>query len=264
MHIRQVLAIIALLLCAARGSYSSETPDGTPFPVGENLLYRVYWGIIPVGETKITTEWVDEDGRKLIRIRLRTRTNKWMDKIHKIDDDVYSVVEPDTLLPLRSVEIVHDKDRNAEETTTFDHANRVAYWQSALDGRTSNYVIDADTRDIVSFLYFMRSTDMVPGDEALVTIAAYQTLHQMRLRAEKTEDVDLAHYDDLSCLMVRPEAVNDKLFARKAPQLVWVSRDARRLVAKMDAKVVVGTVHIVLYEVGGPGDDFWVTKKQDD
>jgi hypothetical protein len=26
----------------------------------------------------------------------------------------------------------------------------------------------------------------------------------------------------------------------------------------MDAKVVVGTVHITLYEVSGPGDDLWV------
>jgi len=68
---------------------------------GENLIYRVHWGMIPVGETKITSEWVEEDGRKLINIRLRTRTNKWMDKIHKIDDDVIATVEPGTLLPVR-------------------------------------------------------------------------------------------------------------------------------------------------------------------
>ena len=262
MNVRRFLVRLFLLVCAFESSFSSETPQGdNPFPVGEGLVYRVYWGMIPVGETLITTEWVEEGGRKLIRIRLRTHTNKWMDKIHKIDDDVISVVEPGTLLPVRSVELVHDKDRNAEETTTFDHANRVARWQSTLDGRTSNYVIEADTRDIVSFLYFMRSRNMAPGDESLVTIAAYQTLHQMRLRATALEEVDLSNYDEVQCLVVRPEAVNASLFARKAPQLVWVSRDARRLVTKMDAKVVVGTVHVVLYEVSGPGDDFWVKRK---
>jgi hypothetical protein len=253
MHVRQVLIIIALLCTAARGSLSSEL-----FPVGENLTYRIHWGMIPVGETKITSGWVEEGGRKLIRIQLRTRTNKWMDKIHKIDDDVVAVVEPGTLLPIRSVEMVHDKDKQAEETTTFDHANRIAHWQSALDGRTSNYVIEADTRDVVSFLYFMRSRTMKPGDEALVTVAAFQTLHQMRLRAEKVEDIDLANYGDISCLVVRPEAVKESLFARKAPQRAWVSEDSRHLITKMDAKVVVGTVHITLYDVRGPGDDFWV------
>lgn len=258
MNVRQVLAIIALLCCAARSSFSSENAADELFPVGENLTYRIHWGVIPVGETKITSEWIEEGERKLIRIRLRTRTNKWMDKIHKIDDDVIATVEPGTLLPVRSVEMVHDKDKQAEETTAFDHAGRVARWQSALDGRTSNYVIEADTRDVVSFLYFMRSRTMKPGDEALVTVAAFQTLHQMRLRAEKVEDVDLAHYGEISCLVVRPEAVTSSLFARKAPQRAWVSEDHRHLITKMDAKVVVGTVHVTLYEVSGPGDDFWV------
>jgi hypothetical protein len=264
MNVRRVLVILSLLLCLAHSSFPSENTALASFPVGENLTYRIHWGMIPVGETMITSEWVKEDERDLIRIRLRTRTNKWMDKIHKIDDDVYATVEPGTLLPVRSVEMVHDKDKQAEETTTFDHAGRIAHWQSALDGRTSNYVIEADTRDVVSFLYFMRSRTMKPGEEALVTVAAFQTLHQMRLRAERIEKVDLANYSDIPCLVVRPEAVNASLFARKAPQRAWVSTDARHLIAKMDAKVVVGTVHLTLYEVGGPGDDFWVKKKQDD
>jgi hypothetical protein len=261
MHARQILAVTVMMFCVARSSFSSENAAAELFPVGENLTYRIHWGVIPVGETKITSEWVREDGRKLIRIRLRTRTNKWMDRIHKIDDDVIATVEPGTLLPVRSVEMVHDKDKQAEETTTFDHASRVAHWQSTLDGRTSNYVIEADTRDVVSFLYFMRSRTMKPGDEALVTVAAFQTLHQMRLRAEKLEDVDLASYGDVPCLVVRPEAVNESLFARKAPQLAWVAEDRRHLITKMDAKVVVGTVHVTLYEVSGPGDDFWVKGK---
>lgn len=261
MNVPQVLAILSLLFCVARSSFSSENTVAAFFPVGENLTYHIHWGVIPVGETRITSEWVEEGGRKLIRIRLRTRTNKWMDKIHKIDDDVITTVVPGTLLPVRSVERVHDKDSQAEETTTFDHASRIAHWQSTLDGRTSNYVIEADTRDVVSFLYFMRSRTMKPGDEALVTVAAFQTLHQMRLRAEKVEEVDLANYGDIPCLVVRPEAVNASLFARKAPQRAWVSDDSRHLITKMDARVVIGTVHVTLYDVVGPGDDFWIKKK---
>jgi hypothetical protein len=55
--------------------------------------------------------------------------------------------------------------------------------------------------------------------------------------------------------------VNASLFARKAPQVAWVSEDPRHLIAKMDAKVVVGTVHLTLYEVTGPGSDFWVKRE---
>jgi len=252
---------ILILLASACVSSLGDNFTDNPFPVGENLIYRIHWGMIPIGETKITSEWIEEAGRKLIRIRLRTRTNKWMDKIHKIDDDVVSVVEPGMLLPVRSIELVHDKDRQAKETTVFDHASRIAHWQSSLDGKTSNYVIDADTRDIVSFLYFMRTRTFKPGEQALVTVAAFQTLHQIRLHAEKIEKVGLANYGKISCLRIRPEAVNAGLFARKAPQRAWVSEDPRHLIVRIDAKVAVGTVHVTLYEVGGPGVDFWVKGK---
>lgn len=252
--------IIGILFGFACASVSAQNPTNKSvgFVPGENLVYRIHWGLIPVGESRITSEWIEEGGRRLIRIRLRTRTNKWMDKIHKIDDDVESIVEPDTFLPVRSVELVHDKDKNAEEMTRFDHAALVAHWQSSLDGRTSNYVIEADTRDVVSFLYFMRSKAFKPGDEALVTVAAFQALHQMRIRAEKIDEINLANYDSISCVLIRPEAVNASLFARKAPQRVWVSRDPRHLITRMDAKVPVGTVHLTLFEVSGPGNDFWV------
>ena len=261
MNVRQALPILWFLLCTTRSAFPAAGVAAEAFPVGEDLTYRIHWGVIPVGETKIVSKWVEESGRSLIQIRLRTRTNKWMDKIHKIDDDVIATVEPHTLLPVRSVEVVHDKDSQADETTTFDHAGRIAHWQSALNGKTSNYLIETDTRDVVSFLYFMRSKTMKPGDEALVTVAAFQTLHSMRLHAEKLEDVDLSKYGDIPCLVVRPEAVNASLFVRKAPERVWVSIDPRHLITKMDARVAVGTVHVTLYAVTGPGNDFWVKKK---
>ena len=122
-------------------------------------------------------------------------------------------------------------------------------------------MIEADTRDVVSFLYYMRTRTFKPGEQVLVTISAVQTLHQMRLHAEKIEKVGLANYGEISCLMVRPEAVNAGLFARKAPQRAWVSEDPRHLIVRLDAKVAVGTVHVTLYDVAGPGIDFWVKGK---
>jgi hypothetical protein len=76
---------------AAAPSAVSAAP---PFAVGEEVTYRITWGMVPIAESTITTEWVREGAQDLIRIRLRTRTNKFMDKIHRVDDLVECIVDP--------------------------------------------------------------------------------------------------------------------------------------------------------------------------
>ncbi len=253
--LRFVWAGVGVLLAAGAAA------GGSPFPVGEELVYRIHWGAIPIAESRITSEFVKEDGRDLVLVRMKTRTNKWMDRIHRVDDQVETFMAPDTLRPVRFVEQVREKDNTAEEVTVFDHANAVAHWQSSLTGRSTNYAIRPDTRDIVSFLYFMRAQSLAPGTSTNVTISAYQSLSELRVNSVKSQDVHLAGYGDVPSVLMKPEAVTASLFARKAPQKVWVSTDPRHLVTRMDARVPVGTVHVTLFEVKGPGDDFWVKKR---
>ena len=54
--------------------------------MGETLDYRIYWGVIPVGSSRVTTEWIEEDGRTLIAIRFRTKSNDVLSKIYPVDD----------------------------------------------------------------------------------------------------------------------------------------------------------------------------------
>ncbi|HKL21458.1 MAG TPA: hypothetical protein VJ904_06605, partial [Tichowtungia sp.] len=63
-------------------------------------------------------------------------------------------------------------------------------------------------------------------------------------------------------LRMVPEAKFDGLFVRKGKAMMWVSRDARRLLTYAKVKVPLGSVRVKLLEVKGPGDDFWMTEKK--
>ena len=52
--------------------------------------------MVSVGTCRITTQWVEEDGRTLLAIRYRTRSNKVIAVIYPVDDKIESIVDPET------------------------------------------------------------------------------------------------------------------------------------------------------------------------
>jgi hypothetical protein len=41
---------------------------------------------------------------------------------------------------------------------------------------------------------------------------------------------------------------------------LWVSKGPRNICTKVVAEVPVGSIQVVLSKVGGPGQDFWITR----
>ena len=78
------------------------------------------------------------------------------------------------------------------------------------------------------------------------------------MEALENEKLDLPAYGEVSSLVLRPTTTSAQLFSRKLPEMVWVSTDPRRLLLRIDARVAIGSVHVVLNRVEGPGSDFWV------
>ncbi len=60
---------MCLLIILAVGAVCAEG-DEFSFPIGEKLVYKLYWGIIPVGRAEFTAEWSELDGKKVIGTRI--------------------------------------------------------------------------------------------------------------------------------------------------------------------------------------------------
>lgn len=252
-------AVVAVLTCglAALG-WAGPEGRALSFPVGQDLVYRIYWGVIPVGESFVKTQWVEEDGRRLLAATFRTRTNKFMERIYPVDDRIESLIDPGTLLPVRFIKKLSEGRYRCHEVTDFDHARRVARWESKTNGRTKEFEIDAETRDIVSFMYYARAMDFVPGQKRQFRVMADEKLYDLYVKPVGTEDVELENGKRLDCVKLEPEAAFEGLFVRKGRMWLWISRAAPRMVARLVARVPVASVKLVLAEVVNPGEDMVV------
>lgn len=228
------------------------------FPVGEEQFLDLQWGILPVGSSHVWSEWVREDGRWLLAIRLRTRTTSVLDTVYPVDDFIESIVDPKSFLPLRFVKKINEGKSRYDELTTFDHAKRLGTWRSMRNDKVKEFAIEADTRDIPSMLYWFRKERFEPGDARVYRVMADEKIYTVIPKPVARETLRTSDFGRVPCMRFEPEAQFDGLFVRKGRLWVWVAEDDRRLAVRLAAEVPVANVKAVLVRVRGPGSDRWV------
>jgi len=264
-HNSLTLLLAAWFLSAASAwADPGRTEPKLWFPVGEKLEYRIFWGVIPVGTSVATTEWVEEGDRKLLAIRFRNRSNKFLDAIYPVDDLIESLIDPETFLPVRFTLKMREGRHHKDEVTTFDYDAGMAHWTSFVRNKTKQYPIDTETRDLVSFMYYMRGQSEVFEEEGTreFKVLTDDKIYNLLVKPLKTEKISVGEYGKVEAVRFEPEATFDGLFVRKGKLWLWVSDDERRIVTKAQASIPVASVKIVLDSVSGPGDDFWVADSE--
>jgi hypothetical protein len=232
------------------------------FPVGETIRYKIYWSKVPVAESTASSQWVEEHGRRLIAIRFRTKSNKVISTVYPVDDFIESVIDPATFLPVRFSKKLSEGRYRCDEVTTFDHANGVATLENRRSNTTKEYPIDPDTRDLISFMYYMRTADFPVGTRQEFRVMADEKVYDLFVKALKIEKVKLRRFGKVKSVLLEPEAAFDGLFVRKGKMRLWVSEDERRIITRASIKVPVAGVHLKLDKVTGPGDDRWIKKSK--
>ncbi|NCD31887.1 MAG: DUF3108 domain-containing protein [Spartobacteria bacterium] len=228
---------------------SNGAAESLWFPVGEDLVYRIYWGFVPVGQCVVTTRYVDVDGYRYIRIRFRSRTNKILSSVYPVDDVLESLIEPGSFLPVRFTKNLKEGGYCAHEQTVFHHSDGTASWNSFLNENTKELMIEEDTRDLISFMYFMRKQSFQPGVDMEFRVMADEDIYDVFVHPIKYETVRLYGGDNVQSLKIEPKAAFDGLFVRKGSGWMWVSDDDQRLLTRMEASVPVANIKLILEEI---------------
>jgi len=243
-------------------SAASDNPPcrALGFAVGEEIFYNIYWGVIPVGQARITTAWIEENGRRLLAIRYRTRTNRVVAKLYPVNDRIEAIIEPTTFLPVRFEKDLKEGRHRIHEVTTFDYQKLKGHWTSLTKDKTKAFDIEPDTRDIVTFMYYMRSQEFRVGEQSHYRVMSDEKLFDLYFDVKAAEPITLEGYGRVPSLRIAPRAEFEGLFVHKGAMTLWVSTDARKICTQMKAQVPVASIRVLLAAVQGPGDDAWIKR----
>ncbi len=253
------LFTILLMGMAVSGASANEYTNS--FIPGEVAEYTVSWLGIPLAWSKISTDTITENGRELIRIRMVSKTHKTYSYIYKVDDLTEVIIDPKTALPVRIDLTLNEGSIHKSHLTTFHHGQGVAIFQDRISKDIREVPIGSHTQDIFSFIYSMRNTDIEAVAAQKHQLYVEGKLYALDITIRAEDDIRLPLYGKVPSIEIEPIAEFDGIFLRKGKILFWVSKQNRRMVTCIKAKVAVGKITVKLEKVSGPGDDFWTQNK---
>jgi hypothetical protein len=217
---------------------------------------------IPIAWARTTVEKIEEAGRSLIRVRMQSRSYKAYAYIYRVNDQTDVIIDPETALPVRIDLRINEGNRHKSHLTTFHHDQKVAIFQDRLTKDIREVPITETTQDVYSFVYANRNADFETMAGRTYRLYSDGKVYDLGIKILSEGPVDLDKYGSIDCVEVEPIADFDGMFVRQGKIQFWVSKENRRMVTCIKAKVPVGKVIAKLQQVTGPGDDFWVNHRK--
>jgi hypothetical protein len=257
-----IKCLITILLYSISALASDQIDYSSSFIPGEVLEYKVSWARLPIGWSRSSTETIIEGDRELIKIRMETRTYSAYNKLFKVNNVMFVVLDPETALPLRLDLIQHQGHSHKSCLTTFDHAAGQAVSIDRLNNSTNIISILPETREMLTVIYASRTVALEKLPTMTYSLLSDGELFDIQLKIKDTGKTRLSEYGKIASVELDPIADREGAELSDAKTTFWVSKETRRMITRVETKVSIGKVRVKLEKVSGPGDDFWVKERE--
>jgi hypothetical protein len=216
---------------------------------GEKLKFNVYYDSYVTGKVLAGTATLEVspsvkqiEGRNVYHIIAEGRSKGAFNWFFKVVDRFESFIDEEYMFSWSFVRRTHEGDYKYNDDVKFNQ-----YTGTALSTR-ANKKIPAGTQDVLSALYFARTSDMTdlqPGQNIPVPFYLDDSLYISQIQFIGKEEVitDLGRYQ---CLRFKPMVATGNVFSQPYPMDVWITDDKNHLPILAKSTVVVGSVKLEL------------------
>jgi hypothetical protein len=220
-----------------------ELPELLPFGPGERLTFSVDYGVINAGwavmEIPRTRRYV---GVECLDVRSEASSNAFFSKIHKVRDRAQSLLDPETLLPLRYEKHQREGDYSADVVVKFDRREHFARYENG-----DELMMHPWAQDELSAFYYLRTLPLAEGRDVFIDNHTNRKNYPLRVIVHGRETVEVAA-GTFDCWVVEPVVREGGIFQAKGTLTIWLTADERRIPVKMRTKIVVGAITVSLVE----------------
>jgi hypothetical protein len=253
MNLRLKTIIITLLFLTAFAgmSYGQELPmlAEPVFKVGEQLSYKLKYGIFTAAEADLRVENTDikYDGQPAYHIIAEGRTAGSFDFFYKTRNRYESFVDQKTLLPYFYAENRHEGSWKHTDKVTFDHES------NTITAGKGKFPFKGKVFDFVSAYYFARNIDMSKikvGDKFELRYFLDDGVNALGITYVGKEKVTCS-MGTFNCLKFNPTIIPGRIFRKDSKLYLWITDDQNRIPVKAHVEVVVGSLTMDLTAAKG-------------
>jgi hypothetical protein len=222
------------------------------FKVGEELNYRVHYGLIEAGVATIQVKKQTTLGGVSVYHLLGTGRSigitEWLFKTR----DVYqSYVDTKTLLPLRFIRDVNEGGYIIKRDITFDRDNNTA--KDAELKKDTIFTLPANVHDIFSAFYYARNLNVAniqPGDIIELPVFLDHEIFPFKIKFVG-RDMVKTKFGKIKCLKFVPVVQKGRVFEDEDDMHLWISDDNMHVPIRIKSELLVGSIKIDLESYSG-------------
>jgi len=256
---RSILTIVIILSLST--FCEAQKVINTSFKSGESLKYvaSYYMSSLWADLAEINMEVSDmkTSTQDLYRLKCTASTYQSWDSYFKIRDLYESYVDKIDVKPYLF-------KRSVEEGTYKKNAKYVYKWKSGIVSATIQRMADpeykmdidiaADTYDIVSVLYLIRTMDFSKkktGEITKIKVMFDEKEEIVTIKYAGIETINIAKYGRKECHKLSISLKDDTVLKGKDSNNVWFTTDKNMVPVLIKAEIPVGSVQIRLVEMAG-------------
>jgi hypothetical protein len=213
------------------------------FSLGERLEYDAKFSFLNLGS--MTLEVIDtltyqETHCYLISSVLNSTSS--LRFLFSIDDTIEVYTSTKELIPRLYRERINESGYKRESNIYFDNATRSASYDDTL-----TLEINEDTRDILSFWYYLRVIPLQLDDTVWLSVHSARENHDIMCIVAGYEMVK-TKAGEFNTIVVKPQTEGKGIFGAKGGMEIWYS-EVERLPVQIKASMKFGSVLFKLREV---------------
>lgn len=238
--------------------FDGRRPIFDPFIVGEKATMEVAFTGIPAGTVDFTVNpYLEVNGEKSYHFLARARSNAFFSFFYKVDDWVETYVRYKDWLPLTFSMHVRESKQFRESRTYFDWKNlKGKFWEKKIrSGKTREKKIEWDilpfSQNVVSGFYYIRLLKYKAGKRFKFRVAddGKNLIVQVDCLRKEKVSTGLGEFD---AYLSKVQFEYNGVFKQTGDILLWTIDDEYQTIAKIEAKIKLGTISMTLQNILRP------------
>lgn len=214
--------------------------DTDAFKLGEELIFRVHYGVFDAGEATLTIKNTYDTlgGRLCYRVIGIGNSAPALDPFFKVRDRYESVIDKQALIPWLFIRRVDEGGYKINENVVFSQ------YKNTATSEKGSFPVPDNVQDLVSAFYYARSIDYSKAKEGDVfPIRAFldNEVVPLNLKFIGREKIK-TKLGTFRCLKFRPMLQEGRVFKEEEDMTVWISDDKNKIPIRVQADILVGSI----------------------
>lgn len=255
-----LVLLIGLTAFTVHQQYDLPEVNNKSFGVGEEINYRVNFGIFTVGSavTKVDKRIFQINSRPTYKVDAFGSTSGMVSWITKVDDQWGAYIDTAALVTHVSYRKIKEGRYRKDELTTYDHAAnkaevKVRDKETGIYNNPKVYDTPDNVRDLVGGFLYLRVIEfskLRKGDTVTISGFFEDTSYNLKIIYEGKEIIN-TRVGKIQCLKLVPIMPDNKLFDGENSITCWISDDDNKIPVKIQAKMFIGSTGIEMVSFRG-------------